>query len=211
MTQDSEGNGPQNRSQFSKFLNAASRIGFCALLALGVFLFAGFLRFSIEVANYENPPELQVDGIVVLTGGNSRIKVGLGIISEQRGERLLISGVHKRTSKNTLVARFAAFEEDLLCCVDLDRLAENTAQNATETAKWVSKRGYKSLIVVTSDYHMPRSLLELSRAMPEVLLVPYVARRTENHSTASISDSNHLKIMTREFIKMLATSVRPMN
>ena len=87
--------------------------------------------------------------------------------------RLLISGVNPAARRSDVrdVTRDVGREWD--CCVDLGRAAEDTRGNASETADWVRRHGYRSLIVVTADYHMPRALLELRASLPGVALRPY--------------------------------------
>ena len=107
------------------------------------------------------------DGIVVLTGGSSRVSDAIELLANGYGQRLLISGVHPTNAAATSRGRCRT-SSLLSCCIDLDRSAVNTRSNAAETRRWARDRGLKSLIVVTSNYHMPRAIVELSHAMPDV-------------------------------------------
>lgn len=135
----------------------------------------GLLAFGQRVANSTpapDPPE--ADGVVALTGASSlRISAAMQLLENGIGSRLLISGVNRAATRADIreVARAAGEAWD--CCVDLGFSAANTEGNARETAAWAAKNGYRSLIVVTSDYHMPRSMLELKAAMPGVKLTAY--------------------------------------
>ena len=192
---------------FTRFANAGSRLAFCLLIICGVFLFAGFIRFATIIAQYENSVEPSGDAIVVFTGDKSRIKTGLELLRRGNGKKLFISGVNHHTSVKALLSRYSSYAELFSCCIELDRIAKDTRQNGMETAKWVHRQGYDSLIVVTSDYHMPRSLMELSSAMPDILLLPYVARDPQSARNAAIDNSEHLRVMVREFIKTIASSL----
>ncbi len=89
------------------------------------------------------------------------------------GRRLLITGVNEKTTKEEIARQRPEFRPFFACCVDLDYRALNTIGNAEQTRKWVSQHGFSSLLVVTSTYHMPRTLAELGHALPNVKLVPH--------------------------------------
>ena len=138
-----------------------------SLLALGFVLFASVVtRMPAE----NNP---HADGIVVLTGEGRRIAEGARLLDEGRAQRMLISGVFRRTGKKALLEISGLPEDKFDCCVDVGYNALDTVGNANETRAWAASRGYESLIVVTASYHMPRSLAELSLAMPGTELIPH--------------------------------------
>jgi uncharacterized SAM-binding protein YcdF (DUF218 family) len=138
-----------------------------SLLALGFVLFASVVtRMPAE----NNP---HADGIVVLTGEGRRIAEGARLLDEGRAQRMLISGVFRRTGKKALLEISGLPEDKFDCCVDVGYNAVDTVGNANETRAWATSRGYESLIVVTASYHMPRSLAELSLAMPGTELIPH--------------------------------------
>ncbi len=192
---------------YSKLANASSLMVFFVLVAAGMFFMAGFIRFSVTVANYDNKGDHRADGIVVLTGGKSRIETGLDLLQQGRGKRMLISGVNPETSENAIVARFSDNSDLFLCCIDLDRIAMDTTQNGREAAKWIKNQGFKSVLVVTSDYHMPRGLLEMSRAISDVSLVPFVARSDQEPIRSGFGNPGHLRNMVSEYFKFIAVSI----
>ena len=139
------------------------------LWIVGLYTFAARVSASTPALD---PPT--ADAIVALTGASSvRIETAVQLLEEGKGRRLLISGVNPqaRRSEVKYVARGVGRIWD--CCVDLGFRAENTRGNAVETARWVAFHHYKSLIVVTADYHSPRSILELKSTMPGVTLYAY--------------------------------------
>ena len=127
----------------------------CAALVLA--LGAGFLWFIWRVPVEEAPLTRNADGIVALTGGASRITDAIELLASGRGKRLLISGANRATNSNEISRLNPEFERWVRCCVDFDR-SLNTLGNAVETRRWAESRGFHSLIVVTSNYHMPRAL-----------------------------------------------------
>ncbi|MCC2110913.1 MAG: YdcF family protein [Hyphomicrobiales bacterium] len=173
-----------------------------------VFFFAGFLRFTLEVARIEPPDAPQADAIVALTGGTARVDAALRLLSDGRAERLLISGVHPRTTGSAIGRRTDADRALLKCCVDLDHRAADTIGNAVETGKWLQSRGYRSLIVVTSNYHMPRSLMELGNALPDVDLIAYPVRVDTVAVDRWWLNPGTARLLAQEYLKYIVAGIR---
>ena len=133
----------------------------------------GFLMYLIAIQSPPPMPSPVADGIVVLTGTPERIVDAVTLLTEKKGKRLLISGVHPDTTLAGIGRTLQVAPETLECCVDLGRAALNTRGNGIETAEWARRQGFRSLLVVTSNWHMPRALVELERTMPDITLVPY--------------------------------------
>ncbi len=133
----------------------------------------GLLGFVTNLPPPTPVIEAPTNGVVVLTGGVERIDGGLRLLNEYPNGRLLISGVDPRIDRETLRATLSHGQDAFDCCVDLGRTAADTWGNAQEIALWAEERGYYSLTVVTANYHMPRSLLEIQRAAPHLSLVAY--------------------------------------
>ena len=150
------GGGPgRRRRPFRRLLLALAG-------AVVVGLAVGFVAFADMVAKAAPPADPHADGIVVLTGDTARIDAALALLAEGRAERLLISGVNPTVSRDTIAALVGAeLRPALDCCVDIDH-ARDTIENASSTGAWAADQAFSSLIVVTSGYHMPRSLAELS-------------------------------------------------
>lgn len=179
-----------------------------ALLIGSGFFFGGFFRFVDTIVNYHTPSPLAADGIVVLTGGAERITGAIELMTAGKARRLLISGVHPDTSASRLGRMVEAEPDMMACCVDLDRRAANTIGNALETAKWARRNGFLSLIVVTSAYHMPRSMLELSHAMPDIRLIPYPVTRPGLTLANWSEDRSVIVLLLQEYLKYTATRLR---
>ena len=144
-----------------------------AAVLLLVLLGGGFIWFISKVPASEVALDRDADGIVVMTGGASRVSDAIELLAAGHGKRLLISGVHPTTSSAEIARNNPRYERLVACCVDLDHSAINTVGNAVETRRWARDRGFSSLIVVTSAYHMPRTMAELAKQMPDVALVPF--------------------------------------
>lgn len=161
--------GPQDRSDTLVRLLQGVAVSLAVLACIGL---GGFLHFVDRAVSARPPEAVQAEGIVVLTGGPRRIDAGLDLLDRGGGTRLLISGVHPVVPVAS-VARQTDRPDLFSCCVDLDRQAANTVSNADEARKWADLRGYHSLVVVTGSQHMPRSMLEFSRALPNRQLIAY--------------------------------------
>ena len=177
-----------------------------ALLVMLVFA-GGFIWFAAHVPRQEGPMPAKADGIVALTGGPERLSEALELLAAGRARRLLISGVNPETSKAEIARLNPQTRRWLDCCVDLDRRALNTAGNAVETRNWVRTNKFRRVIVVTSNWHMPRSLVELGRELPEVELVPYPVV-TREIPPSWWRDEASLHLLATEYVKYLAALVK---
>ena len=168
----------------------------------------GFIAFLSQLRATEMKPSSNADGIVVLTGGSSRVSDAMELLASGYGKRLLISGVHP-TNGTTEISRSVPDSEGLLtCCVDLDRSAVNTRSNAAETRRWVQERGFHSLIVVTSNYHMPRAIVEMSHAMPDIALIPFSVIGEKWRDEPWWTSGGTLRLLLSEYVKYTAAELR---
>lgn len=183
---------------------------FIAILAL---IWAiGLFAFAERVRGYTPAPEpARADAIVALTGPSAeRINAAIRLLEQDKGRRVLISGVNREVRRQELRALTPGSNKLFNCCVDLGFEAEDTIGNAQEIAGWADAKGYDSLIVVTSDYHMPRALTEIRAAAPDLELTPYAVE------TPSLDDSRWWRAavtarrMTLEYLKYLAALGRAM-
>jgi uncharacterized SAM-binding protein YcdF (DUF218 family) len=163
---------PKSPSRLRLFVGGL-RLIFNSLMLMVALLFIGFIVFATGVERNQLEPEHAADGIAVLTGGVARIDEAMKLLAHDKAKRLLITGVYHTTTKEELKELASQGDQYFACCVDIDRDARNTIDNATETSEWVAQHRYNSIIVVTSNYHMPRALAELGRVMPGVTLIPY--------------------------------------
>lgn len=200
-------NGPKGRSGAA--VRRRSGLGFVKLFSVvAVVVVAGFVWFVAQMRSDEQRPARKADGIVVFTGGSSRISDAMDLLAEGYGKRLLISGVHPANGANDILRSLPDTHALLSCCVDLDRSAINTRSNATETRRWVSERGFRSLIVVTSNYHMPRAMVELSHAMPDVDLIFYPVIGDKWRDEPWWQSGAGLRLLLSEYVKYVAAEVR---
>ena len=190
---------------------ARRTFGVVAVLTIGTaaLFLIGFVLFAQHVAAYQAPRDARAEGIVVLTGGASRIADAVELLQQGRARRLLITGVHPRATPAQIADKQDAEADRLYrCCIDLDRRALNTAGNAEETKRWVEEKGYRSIIVVTSEYHMPRSLTELARVLPAVELIPYPVSSPLLRENEHWSDGDIARLLLSEYVKYMVSLAR---
>ena len=137
---------------------------------LAIYL-AGFALFIAALPSRPSAP-LKADGIVALTGGDARLDAAVALLEGGTGKRLLITGANKALTKDHL-KQLANGGARFDCCADMGYAAEDTYGNAEETAGWAAQHKFKSLIVVTANYHMPRSLRFFHTVMPKMRLIAY--------------------------------------
>jgi uncharacterized SAM-binding protein YcdF (DUF218 family) len=188
------------------------RIVLSAMLVLFVVassaFIGGFFVFADQVTAAKPPSSPQADGIVALTGDTGRIGKAIDLLSHDSATRLLISGVDRAISAETLRNYFPASASLFGCCIDIGRAARDTRGNAMEARDWARSRGYRSLIIVTSAYHMPRSLSEMSRALPEVELVPVPVQPVHYDLGEWMRDGSTFRLLLTEYIKYVLSRLR---
>jgi uncharacterized SAM-binding protein YcdF (DUF218 family) len=176
------------------------RLGLTAISAVllsgGAAWGLGFAIFT-NIAWQTSETPKSADGIVVLTGGANRIETALRLLADGRAPLLLVSGVAVRADL-TDIDHHVPLDADQAARVTLGHAAQSTSGNAAETALWSRAHGIKRLIVVTAGYHMPRALLELRRALPDVELNPVPVQAPTRHGAA------RTRSLASEYDKLLA-------
>lgn len=181
---------------------AAAMLAGPALLAIGFAVFLATLQYrETEIGG-------RADAIIVLTGGPERIGEAVDLLAAGHAGRLLISGVHASTSASDIAELAPAARNYLRCCIDLGHHARNTVGNAAEAERWMRARGFRSALVVTSNYHMPRAMVELVRHMPEARLVPAPVITARPIFSGLPRDPHHLRLLATEYLKFVVASAR---
>ena len=181
--------------------------GMLVILSVAV-LVAGFLIFADSVSNMRPPETVKADAIVVLTGGYQRIEQAIDLLKRGYGERLLISGVNPSTTAGQIRKATRTSPDLFDCCVDIGYAAIDTIGNANETAIWIRDKGYSSILVVTSNYHLSRSLMELRRSDPTTEFIGYPVVNADLKTRAWYSEPDAMRTMLAEYGKTVIAYVR---
>ena len=169
-----------------------------------ILILSHFIFFLSLVKNFKSDYSAftSIDSIVVLTGDKFRISKGMEILSNGIGEKLLLSGVNKNIKIINIKNEFPKYKNYFDCCVDIDNISSNTFENSRETFLWVEKNKYISVLVVSSDYHMPRVKLEFERF--------FETGNTYYHPVNSNNDVNaigKIKKLFFEYVKYMRTYI----
>ena len=189
-----------------------SRVLAWALVLLAALWCGGFAGF---VRTLEQAPEAHIaadlpatDAIVVLTGGSERLTTGIELLESNVSDHLFISGVHRGLSLDGLLGAQPVPQHLRDCCIELGYQAGSTVGNAVETAAWMQRHGYRSLRLVTANYHMPRSLLLFHAVMPEVAIRPYPISPASVHLQEWWRHPNTGELLAVEYSKYLYANLR---
>ena len=188
-------------------LRSIGRCGVMALAALVLLMGLGFAWFIWRVPENEVALQRSADGIVALAGGASRVADAIELLAAGHGKRLLISGANRATNSKEISRLKPEFERWVRCCVDFD-WSVNTLGNAIETKRWAESRGFRSLIVVTSNYHMPRALAEIGHQLPGVALVPFPVVTERQRAEPWWAGAATARRMFYEYVKYVFAKLR---
>ena len=151
------------------------RFGSLLLVLYGL----GFALFGVTLGRPASDSIGRTDGIVVITGGSGRIEHGVEVLADGKGKRLLVAGADPAVTKADLIRRLGGRRKLVQCCVDLGSESVDTRSNAEETRRWLERRRYRSLRLITSDWHMRRARYEFSRELGDEYRVVADAVRSE--------------------------------
>ena len=202
-----EADPPKRGSAARALLRGVGRSAVVICAGAAVLLIAGFAWFLHSLPADEIVLARDADGIVVLTGGASRITDAIELLAAGRGKRLLISGANRATTSGEISRLNPEYGPIVSCCVDFDR-SLNTLGNAIETKRWAESRGFHSLIVVTSNYHMPRALAEIAHQLPNVSLLPFPVIADKLRGEPWWMHAPMLRLVLSEYLKYVAAQMR---
>ena len=185
------------------------------LSSILTFFVIGLFKFKNNVLSSKNYSNKESSNIVILTGGTNRIKDGLKIINDFKNLRkinfkILVSGTGQGFTKTSLIRQLGpSFNIKLIeCCIDLDSISQNTFTNAIETFKWVRKNNIKEFILITSNYHMPRAILEFKNIMPDKKIYTFAITPSKHDIKKWLRSYQTFSLVFKEFCKYIIAKLR---
>lgn len=170
---------------------------------------ASFLDFLSRIdPDGMTEPARHAEGAVALTGGPDRIAEAVELLARGDADRLLITGVNPLTTRANLARQTPRAQALYGCCIELGYEASNTIGNAEETERWARQHHIRKLIVVTSNYHMPRALAEIGSLLPDVELIAYPVVSDHGRERPWWMDPQRMRLMAVEYVKYVAARLR---
>lgn len=195
--------GQPARGRVSLWIRIVAGVATAGLLAFLV----GFFWFIDRAGRLPAIDGPRTEAMVALTGGSARVNDAVTLLGQGRARRLLITGVHHDVGEREIARAVPGARPLMDCCIDLDHRALNTLGNALETRRWVRVHGFKSVTVVTSNYHMPRTMLELRRLMPNVAFFSHQVRSEVIRVDEWWRDWQTFRILSLEYVKFLMAAI----
>jgi uncharacterized SAM-binding protein YcdF (DUF218 family) len=188
------------------------RAAFHALLLIAILWLAGFVWYAGQITNATPGPdspldETKADAVVVLTGTQDRLGVGFELLAQGHAQRMFISGVYRGVDVQQILRTLRRSPREAENAISLGYGADDTIGNARETAEWITKENLASLILVTSNFHMPRALLEFHAAMPDVIIVPHATASPSFKIEAWWRWPGTIRLIASEWTKYVAARV----
>lgn len=178
-----------------------------ALLPIGF----GFMRF-IDHLPPPTADQSKTDAIVVLTGGGERISAALSLLEAGKADRLFVSGVHRGVGVGELLkidlTPSGQSAPELASKIDLGDTAGDTFGNSVESVEWMRANHFKTMRLVTADYHMPRALIEFKMEAPDLTIVANPVRPTRTQTTPWWRDRAMSGLLFGEYGKFLVAKWR---
>lgn len=170
---------------------------------------AGLVWFAETMPRSMPEADSATDAVVVLTGGTRRLAEGVDLLARGHARKLFVSGVSRGVDVAKILSLVEQQGRDLECCMSLGHAADDTRGNAAETARWIREEGFRSLRLVTANYHMRRSLLEFGRLMPDIDIVPHPVLPEGFEAERWWRRWSSLRLIASEYVKYLVALVRP--
>lgn len=192
-----------------KLFNLHKYIGFgiiIVFIAFGFTLF-GLIRFIERIPDKIDIKNPNSDAIVVLTGGSNRLKKGLQLLTDTKATKLFISGVYRGNDVRRLLQVQKYNPSGVVCCINLGYSATSTAGNALESAVWIRKNNFKTITLVTANYHMPRSLFLFHQNLPTIKIIPHPVFPAKFESTKWWARPRTASLIISEYSKYTIASI----
>ncbi|MEC8100472.1 MAG: YdcF family protein [Pseudomonadota bacterium] len=173
------------------------------LVVFNITFFTGFQRFYLSIKNYQITYNKNIQGIAVLTGGKGRISEGLEVFKSYKDIYLLISGVDKSIKIEEILPANLLNNQKVFT----DTISETTRDNAIAIIKWAKKYNIRHIKIITSDYHMPRSMIVLSKNTKNLSFYAHPVKSNIDIMLGDLKSLNKLNFLMKEYFKYLLSLI----
>ena len=146
---------------------------------LAIFYALGFVLFAFTLGKPAQSKTPATDAVVVLTGGSGRIEHGVEVVKLHKAKRLLVAGADPSVTKDDIARRLGGSRRLINCCVDLGSESVDTRSNAEEASRWLAQHHFKSVRLITSDWHMRRARYEFRKLLGDKIILVTDGVRSE--------------------------------
>jgi len=178
------------------------------VLCASVLWLLGLIDFARSIPDRIEDTQTPTDAIVILTGGSERIETGLALLNENKALKAFVSGVDPSVTIEKILELSGHPGTNIVTRIESGHSARDTAGNASESSLWIKQNGYQSLRLVTSSYHMPRSLLEFERALPDTRIIPHPVFSDRVRPQRWWVSPGTVSLIIGEYNKYLLSSIR---
>ena len=177
------------------------KLGLCISSLMILFFIYGFVMYLKKIYHDQISFNDQTDGIAVLTGGKGRINLGLELFNKNKNLRLIISGVDKKVSVKSIIPNDIKNKTR----ITIDKDSETTYENAKIINEWTSKYKLQNVTIITSYYHMPRSMMLIQLLTPTINFYAYPVEKNVSYKTSFKENMKYYFFLTEEYIKYLVS------
>lgn len=176
------------------------------IICLCIVWVAGFILFNRTINTYQTDNRTKTDAIIALTGGRNRISAAVKLLNEEMAPRLLISGVQKDIPRKD-IEKLNAVKLTGKPEIEIEDKSQNTVENAIEATDWIKRNNIRSIRLVTSNYHLPRSVQEF-RALNKNLKIIIHPVYSEKVSAKWWKNFGSFLLVASEYNKFLFVYVK---
>lgn len=178
-----------------------NKLALYAFLLFIFFITYSFIVFLRQIEYEEVIYNNSSDGIAVLTGGKGRISLGLELFKNNRNLKLIISGVDKKVSDKSILPDNLKNRSN----ITIDKDSESTYQNAKVISNWLAKNKLKNITIISSYYHMPRSMLLMQAQTPNIKFYAYPVKKKNIKKISFKENIFYYFFLVEEYIKYLVS------
>lgn len=157
-----------------------------------------FIDFTYKTFSYRQS-EIKADAVVVLAGGKGRVDEGVRLYRQRKGNWLLFIGVDPSVRMSDLYR--PQFGDPSSDRVVLEKASRNTLENAIFGRDVIMRRNIRSILLITSRYHMKRASILFRNALPKDVAIYAYPVDSKNLKESWWNHGGSFHLLFSEFYK----------